>query len=700
MSLIRRIIPLLMVVGLLQPLAGAVPADAAVGEGTTEPAFTESWGCGQPSTGSTVVEHTGFLASSEALRGYRGDFFGRSIGEVRGSLVYWTVPMSGGYRILMHERLIPALNQVTANLAAEQAKGNYYAIKPSQTFGYNSRTISGSYRVSMHGHGAAIDINTLSNPYRGDNKLITNMPDWFVQAWRDAGFCWGGDWNFVKDAQHFSWMGPAATSSDSTTPISYRVRTAAAPFTDQVLSTSTPFGTPEPNLRYLIADGDGDRLADVFQLVPRANGTRLEYSQTDRRHSWCAVGRDHALDVFVGDRTALFGDYSRVGRNDLLLVDGSGENLTVEVSLKPTAFEESVVIPTAIPTDPGDEYLVADHDRDGFVDLYVIRRTADWTQVLVHSGADEFTTVLLQADTSLGETSGRFFTVGDIDVDGLPDLFVVTDLGESKLVEVLPNGYETVSATYVLDVGGKLIDVSVNDYDGDGRGDLWFWDDAGDLTVRLGNTRVPGVGLTSWHNTPGWTCPAELPPYDYEGLFRDDDDNVHQIDIDTIGEIGISVGCNPPFNDDYCPDRKVTRGEMAAFLVRALELADDSGMDWFNDDDESVFQSDINALAATGITAGCNPPDNDRFCPEVVISRAQMAAFLVRGLELSDPGEGDLFIDDDQSIFQTEINILATAGITLGCNPPANDRFCPYESVRRDQMASFLARSVALLTSR
>mgnify|MGYP001826291288 CR=1 FL=1 len=481
--------------------------------------------------------------------------------------------------------------------------------------------------------------------------------------------------------------------------MAYPVRTAAAPFTDEVLSTTTPFGSVDPEYRYLIGDGDGDSLADVFQLVPRQNGTRLEYSQTDRRHAWCAVGRDHALGIEVGDRAVVLGDISRVGRNDLVFIDGSGEYLTIEVSLKPTAFEEIVVIETTIPSAPTDEYLLADHDGDSHVDLFVIRRSAEWTQIAVYSGADNFTSVLLETDTGLGETSGRFFTIGDIDVDGLPDLFVVTDLGETKRVQVLSNGYETVTATYDLDLDATILDVSVNDYDGDGRGDLWFWDDTGTLTVRLGNTRLPGAALTSWHNTPGWQCSGDHPPYEFDGLFRDDDGSIHEVDINTIGALGISVGCNPPFNDDYCPDRKVTRGEMAAFLVRALGLEDDGGADWFGDDGESVFETDINRLAAAGITAGCNPPDNDMFCPDATVSRQQMAAFLVRGIGLTDTGDGDLFVDDDGSIFETDIDRLATAGITLGCNPPENDRFCPHDPVRRDQMASFLVRSAQALFS-
>jgi hypothetical protein len=694
---VYRTVALLFLLSIL-PVA-ASPAAAAVGEGTAAPSFSESWGCEQPSTNGTYAERSGSLYNSEALRGYRGDFFGRSIGEVRASLVYWAVPMSGGYRVLVHKRMIPALNMVTANLAAEQATGNYYAVKPSQTYGFSARTIAGSTRVSLHGHGAALDINTLSNPYRGDNKLITNMPDWFVQSWRDAGFCWGGDWTFVKDPQHFSWMGPTATPAYGAVPMAYQVDTVPAPYVDEALSTRTLFGDLNAGNQYVIADGDGNGLADVFQLVPRDNGTRLEYSQTDRRHEWCSLGRDHALEVEIGDRIALFGDYSRVGRSDLVLIDRSAANLSLEISLKPTSFEESVTVPTLIPSDAGDNYLVGDHNRDGYVDLYVIHHGSGMTSVTVYSGSDHFASQLISVDTGLGETVGQLFTLGDPNLDELPDLFAVTDSGDTKAVQVLANGYGAVTSSFTVDVTGDLVEVAVNDYDGDGRGDLWFLDASGTLTVRLGNTRIPGFTLNSWHNNLDWECDPETPPYTFDGLFRDDDGNTHEANIDIIGDLGITRGCNPPYNDDFCPDGTVTRGQMAAFIVRTFDVTDDAGRDWFTDDDESVFEDDINKLAASGITAGCNPPMNDEFCPDEAVSRGAMAAFLVRALGLTDAGEGDYFIDDDGSVFEDDIDRLAVAGVTNGCNPPSFDRFCPAESVGRDQMASFLMRARLLLGS-
>jgi hypothetical protein len=133
---------------------------------------------------------------------------------------------------------------------------------------------------------------------------------------------------------------------------------------------------------------------------------------------------------------------------------------------------------------------------------------------------------------------------------------------------------------------------------------------------------------------------------------------------------------------------------MAAFLVRALALTDDGGGNSFVDDGGSIFETDIAKLAAAGITRGCNPPVNNMFCPNANVTRGQMAAFLVRALGYTDDGGGNLFVDDDGSIFEADIDKLATAGVTHGCNPPVNDRFCPTFNVTRGQMAAFLHRAL------
>ena len=182
---------------------------------------------------------------------------------------------------------------------------------------------------------------------------------------------------------------------------------------------------------------------------------------------------------------------------------------------------------------------------------------------------------------------------------------------------------------------------------------------------------------------------AELPP---GGTFTDDDNSAHEGDIEAIAAIGITKGCNPPTNDLFCPKASVTRGQMAAFLVRARNLPATSEAPF--GDASGVFEDDINRLAAAGITKGCNPPTNDLFCPEASVTRGQMAAFLVRAFDL--PPTSEAPFGDVEGVFEDDINRLAAAGITQGCNPPANTAYCPGSVVTREQMATFLTRALGL----
>ncbi len=182
---------------------------------------------------------------------------------------------------------------------------------------------------------------------------------------------------------------------------------------------------------------------------------------------------------------------------------------------------------------------------------------------------------------------------------------------------------------------------------------------------------------------------ASVPANAAAGSFDDVVDSVHQADIEHIAELDITRGCNPPVNDRFCPDSKVTRGQMAAFLSRAMDLgaAKSAG---FVDVEASVFTADIDRLAQAGITRGCNPPANDRYCPDSNVTRGEMAAFLVRAFDLEKTNV-DYFPGDDASVFEDDINALAAAGITVGCSASS---FCAEEAVTRAQMASFLKRGL------
>lgn len=165
--------------------------------------------------------------------------------------------------------------------------------------------------------------------------------------------------------------------------------------------------------------------------------------------------------------------------------------------------------------------------------------------------------------------------------------------------------------------------------------------------------------------------------------FSDDDGSIHEADIIELYDLGVTRGCDAT---RYCPDRAVTRGEMATLLVRAFGLGGSAG-DAFADDDNSVHESAIETLAANGVTSGCAP---GRFCPDRGVTRGEMATFLARVLNLP-AGRSAGFTDTGGSPHAAAIDSLAASGITKGCTATA---FCPDASVTRAQMASFLVRAL------
>ncbi|MPZ52970.1 MAG: PKD domain-containing protein [Acidimicrobiia bacterium] len=216
-----------------------------------------------------------------------------------------------------------------------------------------------------------------------------------------------------------------------------------------------------------------------------------------------------------------------------------------------------------------------------------------------------------------------------------------------------------------------------------------------EITAQYGPETATAVITVSEDAEPPTTepPPTTLPPPE-EGQRFDDvpTDYLFYDDIAWLAEEGITFGCNPPENSLFCPRDSVTRGQMAAFLTRTFDLAA-SDADHFGDDEESVFEDDINRLAAEGITIGCNPPDNTAFCPNDNVTRAQMASFLARAYGLAASNGPDRFSDDDGIVYEADIESIAEAGITFGCNPPANTLYCPFDDVLREQMAAFLHRA-------
>ncbi len=159
--------------------------------------------------------------------------------------------------------------------------------------------------------------------------------------------------------------------------------------------------------------------------------------------------------------------------------------------------------------------------------------------------------------------------------------------------------------------------------------------------------------------------------------FIDDDGNVFENAIEWLYAQGITQGCNPPTNNRFCPNDFVTRGQMAAFLVRALHYTAGGNTNYFVDDNGNVFEGAINKLRTAGVTLGCNPPTNNRYCPNDFVTRGQMAAFLVRAFGYSAGGSTNYFIDDNGSVFETAINRLRTAS-NPGLQPASQQPVLPH----------------------
>ena len=167
---------------------------------------------------------------------------------------------------------------------------------------------------------------------------------------------------------------------------------------------------------------------------------------------------------------------------------------------------------------------------------------------------------------------------------------------------------------------------------------------------------------------------------------------VHERAVAALAREGVlaGTGCAP---GRICPSEPIQRWVMAVWLVRVLDGNDPemSGVSRFADvGDDAWWASFVERLAELGVTRGCDTAPA-RFCPTETVTRAQMATFLTRAFGL-DPGSSAGFVDVEGNVHIDGIDALAAAGVTRGCDT-APARFCPTETVTRAQMATFLTRA-------
>ena len=148
---------------------------------------------------------------------------------------------------------------------------------------------------------------------------------------------------------------------------------------------------------------------------------------------------------------------------------------------------------------------------------------------------------------------------------------------------------------------------------------------------------------------------------------------------------GLTTGTQP---GRFEPMDHVTRGQMATFLHRFMDLPPSTGTTPFVDLVAGSFYEDaVTWLYGAGITTGTSPTT---FAPAEFVTRAQMATFLWRMCGEPAPAARSGFVDVPAgSFFERAVAWMAELGITTGVSPT---RFAPLDRIRRGEMATFLHR--------
>ena len=142
----------------------------------------------------------------------------------------------------------------------------------------------------------------------------------------------------------------------------------------------------------------------------------------------------------------------------------------------------------------------------------------------------------------------------------------------------------------------------------------------------------------------------------------------------------------------FCPGEAIDRKTMAVWMVRVLDGADPPAVAQtrFDDVDAGSFYAPfIERLAELEVTQGCG--DGSGFCPDRTVTRAQMAVLISRAYDLPegpDPGFTDV---PANAWYADHTARLAASKISVGCGD--GTKFCPGRDTTRAQMATFLWRA-------
>jgi murein DD-endopeptidase MepM/ murein hydrolase activator NlpD len=171
------------------------------------------------------------------------------------------------------------------------------------------------------------------------------------------------------------------------------------------------------------------------------------------------------------------------------------------------------------------------------------------------------------------------------------------------------------------------------------------------------------------------------------GPFDDvDGDHPHVEGISAVVDAEVTIGCDRR-STKYCPTRTVNRGQMATFLMRAMELPVPEEHHFDDVPEDHPHADGINAVAQAGIVEG---DPQGAYRPEDLIQRDHMASWLAAALDLDTEQEPDFDDVDPDSEHAGAIAAIAAEGVAKG---NGNGLYRPDQEVNRAQMATFLMRA-------
>ena len=250
-----------------------------------------------------------------------------------------------------------------------------------------------------------------------------------------------------------------------------------------------------------VGDYDNDGFDDLYVCQPSGLPNRLYRNRGDGTME--DVTEKSGVGVLDNTACALFADFANQGRQDLLVVCGSGPLLFLNqgdgtFSLKRDAFKFEHP-----PQGTFTHAALADYDGDGRLDVYFClysyylgldqyhypipyfdARNGPPNFLLHNEGDGTFVDRTKAAGLDAENDRYSFACAwGHSNANGLPDLYVANDFGRANLYRNNGDGtFTAVSSEAHVDDAGAGMSASWSDFDNDGKQDIYaanMWSSAG-----------------------------------------------------------------------------------------------------------------------------------------------------------------------------------------------------------------------------